>query len=117
METKENLSKEQIIERLAGQPEVWKEKLDIIFDLERMGFEKKGYTRYYPFSVRGRDFIIRFFRLREKNQLPVCEVLHEGTFPNSQVAFQIIPSINTLLEGKEIKKILPDKIPRPTMYP
>ena len=117
METRENLSMEQIRERLAGQPEVWKEKLAVAFDLDRTSFKKDGYTRYYPFSVRGRDFIIRFFRLKEKDKLPLCDVLHEGTFPDSELAFQIIPGINALLEGKDIKKILPDKLPQPTMYP
>jgi hypothetical protein len=35
------------------------------FDMENMDIGRKGWTRYYPFSIGGKDFIMRIFLTEE----------------------------------------------------
>ena len=68
-------------------------------------FNKKGFTRYYPFTLRDKSFIIRIFDIDEKYYLPSFEIFYEGTFENSEIGFQIIPGVKEILKSKEAKKI------------
>ncbi len=92
-------SKERIIEN-------FKKLCDfsgVSFDLENIDIIKKGWTRYYPFSVDGRSFIMRIFLTEEKYFQPVAPVLYEGSIVNPEVTFQILPSLNDILSDCKIK--------------
>ena len=105
MDTEGKLAKEGVREKLVNNSAIWKEAFGIDFDLDNIDFRKEGFTRYYPFSVEGRDFIVRIFDIREKKRLADCEVYYEGKFEKSNLAFQIIPGIKTLLNDKTIEKV------------
>ena len=72
------------------------------FDLDKMDFMKKGWTRYYPFYVDDKPYIIRIFRTEESVYQLDADVLYEGALKNPQVTFQILPGINALLAHSRI---------------
>lgn len=76
--------------------------IDVRFDLDRIDTGRKGWTRHYPFSVDGNDFIIRIFLTEERTYQPEIEPLFEGTIASPAVTFQIIPGISTLLNDKPV---------------
>ncbi len=106
----ERFSKDKIKEHLASGFAKWAESFTLAFDLDNIDFKKKGFTRYYPFTVNKKDFIIRIFDIREEHYLPDFEIFYEGVFETSKIGFQIIPGINTILKEKEINK---EAFPRP----
>ncbi|MFH1791855.1 MAG: hypothetical protein ABH885_07745 [Candidatus Omnitrophota bacterium] len=83
------------------------------FDLESIDIAKKGWTRYYPFVIGERQYVMRIFRADEKQFQPEIKILHEGTvrmrglvegsFRTTSVTFQIIPGVNDLLDRLRVK--------------
>jgi hypothetical protein len=74
---------------------------DIKFDLSHVG--RKGYTRYYPFSINGRSFLGRVFLTSEKAFQERLEVLFEAASEERGVTFQILPGVNSILEGCKVR--------------
>jgi hypothetical protein len=113
LDTKGRFSKEAIRDNFEQNLALWAGRYGIEFDLDNIDFQKKGFTRYYPFTVNGHDFIIRFFDVKERHFLPpVPEVYAEGVFESSEIGFQIIPGINAILAGTRIERI---PFPDPTV--
>lgn len=75
----------------------------ISFDLENIDIIKKGWTRYYPFSIDGKSFILRIFLTEEKAYQPAVAILYEGNIQNPAVTFQVLPSLNEILADCKIK--------------
>lgn len=77
---------------------------DVKFDLDRMdiGKNKDGLTRYYPFSVDGKDFIARIF-FTEYPLQPDVKVLYEWSTKDRMLTLQILPGTNEILSGCKIK--------------
>lgn len=75
----------------------------IRFDLENMDIIKKGWTRYYPFSIDGKEFIMRIFLTSERSYMPDAPILYEGSITNPAVTFQVLPSLNEILSDCKIK--------------
>lgn len=75
----------------------------IIFDLENIDAVRKGWTRYYPFSIDGKDFIMRIFLTEELRFQPDAPVLYEGSISFPAVTFQVLPSLNEILSTCKIK--------------
>ena len=73
------------------------------FDLANMDLGKKGWTRYYPFSIGNKAFIMRIFLTAERAYQPSAPVLYEGSIADPAVTFQILPSINEMISGCKIK--------------
>ena len=105
MDTKERLSKDAIKASLADNSRICKDILGLVFDLDNIDFKRKGFTRHYPFSVNGKDFIIRIFDVREKHYLSNVEVFYEGVFETDNLGFQIIPGLKTILQETKVEKI------------
>ncbi|MBL7158532.1 MAG: hypothetical protein ISS91_03395 [Candidatus Omnitrophica bacterium] len=104
LETEKGFSKEDIKAALSESNLSCGSAINMVFDLDNIDIRKKGFTRYYPFSANEKDFIIRIFDLREKHFLPEFEILHEGIFEDSDIGFQILPGLKTILRGKELNK-------------
>lgn len=77
----------------------------IVFDFDRIDFRKKGYTRYYPFTIDGKDYIIRIYLEEERHFLPYADILAQGIFHNSGIGYQIIPGINSILNEVKSGKL------------
>jgi len=77
------------------------------FDIENMDLGKKGCTRYYPFSIEDKNFIMRICLTEELRYQPKVKVLYEGTLVSPPVTFQVLPSVNDILSDC---KIAPFKI-------
>lgn len=75
----------------------------IRFDIENIDIGKKGWTRYYPFSIGDKNFIMRIFLTEELQYQPNVRVLYEGTIEEPAVTFQILPSLNDILLDCKIK--------------
>ena len=78
---------------------------DVKFDLDRMdiGKNKDGLTRYYPFSVDGKDFIARIFFTAERTLQPDVKVLYEWSTKDQLLTLQVLPGTNEILSGCKIK--------------
>lgn len=74
------------------------------FDLEHIDIGKKGWTRYYPFSVDNKRFILRIFLTEEYSYQPKVAVLFEVNFNNPAVTLQVLPGINAILKDCKIKQ-------------
>jgi hypothetical protein len=75
----------------------------IRFDLKNIDMGKKGWTRYYPFSIGDRNFIMRIFLTAEVQYQPKIKVLYEGRLDDPDITFQILPSLNDILSDCTIK--------------
>jgi len=73
------------------------------FDLENIDLGKKGWTRYYPFSIYDDHYIVRVFLTAERAYQPAVTVLHEGVIKSPPVTFQILPGLNSILDQCEIE--------------
>lgn len=73
------------------------------FDLANMDLGKKGWTRYYPFSIGEKMFIMRIFLTAERAYQPSAPILYEGSIANPPVTFQVLPSLNEILADCKIK--------------
>jgi len=94
-------SKEEIARSCAGLPS----NSEVRFDLENMDMGRKGWTRYYPFSVGDKAFIMRIFLTVERAYQSSAPVLYEGVIANPAVTFQVLPSLNEILADCKIKPI------------
>jgi len=101
----ERLSKENIKMRLSDEVLFCKEAFSIVFDMENIDFNRKGFTRYYPFSVNGKDFIIRIFDADEKCYLADFEIFYDGVLEESNIGFQIIPGVKEILADTKAGKL------------
>lgn len=94
----ERLPKSALLERLDPiQADTFAKLTGVEFDLDKVDLGKKGWTRYYPFSLNGNDYFIRIFRSDERYYQPKVEVLMEGRVKNPSVTFQIIRGVNSIL--------------------
>ena len=75
----------------------------IRFDLENIDIGKKGWTRYYPFSIGDKNFIMRIFLTAELQYQPKVKVLYEGKLDDPDITFQILPSLSDILSDCNIK--------------
>jgi hypothetical protein len=73
------------------------------FDLKNIDIGKKGWTRYYPFSIGNKDFLMRIFLTSELHYQPNVKVLYEGSLRDPAVTFQVLPSLGELLSDCNIK--------------
>ncbi|MFA5143472.1 MAG: hypothetical protein WC522_04820 [Candidatus Omnitrophota bacterium] len=75
----------------------------IRFDFENLDIGRKGWTRYYPFSVSGRQFVARIFLTKEMPFQPCVTVLSEIACENLGVTLQVLPGIDEILSGCRIR--------------
>lgn len=85
----------------------------IKFDLDNIDIGKKGWTRYYPFHIGDKSYVIRIFRSEEQAYQPKLTVLLEGTVgikgryngtdKKIPVTFQILPGVNAILKKSKIE--------------
>ncbi|MDP2913725.1 MAG: hypothetical protein Q8N91_06975 [Candidatus Omnitrophota bacterium] len=80
------------------------------FDLNNIDIGKKGWTRYYPFAAGNKNFIARIFLTEERFYQPNAPVLFQAHIDNPAVTIQILPGVNEILRGCQIK-------PHPAIYP
>ncbi len=103
MDAMDGLSMENIIDKhraaLIGA--------DVKFDLEHMDLRRKGWTRHYPVSIRGENFIVRLFLTGERAYQPALPVLFEMDIKDPDVTCQILPDINSILGPAGIKPLRP----------
>jgi hypothetical protein len=99
LDTIEGLSKAEIEGRYPGLSL----NSEVRFNLANMDLGRKGWTRYYPFSVGDKNFIMRIFLTVERSYQPEAPVLYEGSIANPAVTFQVLPSINEILSGCKIQ--------------
>ena len=76
---------------------------EVRFDLANIDLGRKGWTRYYPFFVGQKNFIMRIFLTAERSYQPEAPILYEGSLANPAVTFQVLPSLNEILSGCKIK--------------
>ena len=76
---------------------------DVRFDLARVDLMKKGWTRYYPFSVGEKSFVARIFLTKEAYFQPKVQVLSELAIEDSGVTIQVLPGIDEILNDCKIK--------------
>jgi hypothetical protein len=105
LDTHGRLSKDEIKEKLTGDIDKCRESFALSFDLDNIDFRKKGFTRYYPFRVNDKDYIIRIFDVNERHYLAASEVFYEGVFEESKLGFQILPGINEMLKNTKAAKL------------
>lgn len=75
----------------------------VVFDIDNIGQLAKGWTRYYPFSIDGRNFIMRIFLTIERHYQPVVPILYEGSIASPAITFQVLPSLNEIMSDCKIK--------------
>ncbi|MDD5136359.1 MAG: hypothetical protein PHX20_01335 [Candidatus Omnitrophica bacterium] len=75
----------------------------IRFDLANLDIGKKGWTRYYPFSVGERQFVARIFLTKEAFFQPTVSVLSELVVEKLGVTLQVLPGIDEILADCKIK--------------
>jgi hypothetical protein len=100
MDAKNRQSKDDIIDKYSGFISNFS---SVKFDLEHMDIGKKGWTRYYPFSINGMNFIARVFLAREHQFQPKVKVLFEAATSDSELIFQVLPGVNDILADCSIK--------------
>lgn len=76
---------------------------EVRFDLERIDIGKKGWTRYYPFSVGKEHFIVRIFLTEELAYQSKAPVLFEASIVNPAVTAQVLPGINDIIKDCRIR--------------
>ena len=73
------------------------------FDFAHMDLMKKGWTRYYPFSVGEKSFVARIFLTKEALFQPKLQVVSELAIENFGVTIQILPGIDEILNDCKVK--------------
>jgi len=73
------------------------------FDLDHMDVGRKGWTRYYPFSINDKNFIMRICLTSDLIHQPKVEVLYQDAMRDGTITFQILPGINEVLKDCRIK--------------
>ncbi len=76
---------------------------EVKFDLERIDIIKQRWTRYYPFSIEGKRFLIRVFFTEQYDRQLAVSVLFEGTARSGELTFQILPGVNEILKDCNIR--------------
>ena len=99
LDTIGRLSKAEIERRYSGLSL----NSEVRFDFANMDLGRKGWTRYYPFSVGDKNFIMRIFLTDERSYQPEAPILYEGSITNPAVTFQVLPSINEIISGCKIQ--------------
>ena len=102
----QRLSKEEISSLYSGLSL----RSEARFDIANMDLGRKGWTRYYPFSVGDKSFIMRIFLTSERTYQSSVPILYEGSITDPAVTFQVLPSLNEILSTCKIK-------PQRTYYP
>lgn len=74
------------------------------FDLDDLRLGKGGWTRYYPVSILGENFIARVFLTDEEVLQYKAEVLFQARIEKPQrITCQIIPNVNEILRDCKIE--------------
>lgn len=76
---------------------------DVRFDLEHIDLMKKGWTRYYPFSVGERKFIARIFLTKESYFQAELPVISEIVVEKIGVTLQVLPGLAEILKDRAIR--------------
>ena len=76
------------------------------FDFAHIDLMRRGWTRYYPFSVGRKMFIARIFLTKEAGFQPKVTVISELAVEDLGVTLQILPGIDEILKDR---KITPNK--------
>ena len=76
---------------------------DVRFDFAHIDLMKKGWTRYYPFSVGEKSFVARIFLTKEASFQPKLQVISELAIEDFGVTIQILPGIDEILNDCKIK--------------
>lgn len=113
LDTDKRFTKDIIKEKLFRSHALWQEEFNIKFDLDNIDFKKKGFTRYYPFSVDEKRFIIRLFNIEEKKHLSDMQIFYEGVLEDSNLGFQIVPGLVEILNSTKAEKV---EIQDPSVY-
>lgn len=79
----------------------------IKFDLKDLRLGKGGFTRYYPVSILGGNFIARVFLTAEEALQPKVKVVFEAKITDPGLTCQIIPDISSIIKDC---KITPHKV-------
>ncbi len=103
LDTVEKYTKEKLITIFHPRGGNGPDRPDIRFDISNIDIGKKGWTRYYPFSIGDKNFIMRIFLTEELRYQPDAKILYEGTLKYPAVTFQILPSLNDILSDCRIK--------------
>lgn len=93
--------KEEVIRKVISASAIVSSKARFALDLIDVG--KKGWTRYYPFSIGDTQFVVRIFLTAERAYQAEAKVLFEGSLENPPVTFQILPDLNSILRDCVIK--------------
>lgn len=78
---------------------------DVRFALDRIDTKRKGWTRYYPVTIEGRQFIVRVFLSRERPYQEDLPAIEEMSFRDPEVTIQILPGINDIIGSERIRPI------------
>lgn len=80
------------------------------FDIAKMDLGKKGWTRYYPFSIEGKDLIIRIFLTGEYEYQPKIQnddIILQASRKDLGITYQVFSSVNSILKSCRIKPHTP----------
>jgi len=109
MDAFENLSANVLRDKLAalssgsGSP---------VFDVENIGFKKKGFTRYYMFTIDDRSLIMRICLASElglQADIPERDIIVKGNIESIKATYQVF-DMGSLVKGRRIQ-------PRAAFYP
>ena len=76
---------------------------DVRFDFAHIDLMRKGWTRYYPFSVGEKRFIARIFLTKEALFQPKVRVVSELVIEDFGITLQVLPGISEILSDCKIK--------------
>jgi len=74
---------------------------DPVFDAEKIGFRKKGFTRHYLFTIDGRGLIMRICLTSElgfQPRIPQSDIILEGEIKSLRATYQVF-DLKTLLRS------------------
>ena len=80
------------------------------FDISKMDLGKKGWTRYYPFSIGGRELIIRIFLTGEykyQPKIPDEDIILQASRKDLGITYQVFSGVNAILKSCGIKPHTP----------
>ena len=80
------------------------------FDISKMDLGKKGWTRYYPFSIGNKDLIIRIFLTGEcgyQSKIPDEDIILQASRKDLGITYQVFTGVNAILKSCGIKPHTP----------
>jgi hypothetical protein len=80
------------------------------FDISKMDLGKKGWTRYYSFSIGNRDLIIRIFLTGEYEYqitIPDEDIILQASRKDIGITYQVFTGVNAILKNSRIKPHAP----------